>query len=173
MCIRDRRSALAAGRALARLHHSELLAACMHAWHARAERRIRTREVLCRAATRTVSRCWHAWVHQAASARALAAVRCAIESSRRRRTFQKVMNAWWNALVVSQQTREEAAALAVQCMRRWRCSRLFATWQWHVTRRRDLVSRAQVLFYTVLLYNPGGIVLSEIHQTVLTNLEYF
>ena len=114
------RSALAAGRALARLHHSELLAACMHAWHARVWRRLRAHEALHRAKARTMSRCWQAWVEHTASARALYAVQCAIESSRRCRTFRRVLNAWRGVVLVSEQAREEATAPAVLHMHLWR-----------------------------------------------------
>lgn len=139
------RSALAAGRALARLHHSELLAACMHAWHARAGRRIRSRALLQRAVARSVARCWHGWVKHVASRRALDSVRCAVEASRRRRTFQKILITWRGVVLVSEQAREEAAAAAVEHMREWRSSVVFVAWVSLARFRRELVLRAQVL----------------------------
>jgi hypothetical protein len=152
------RSALAAGRSLARLHHNSLLASCMHVWHARTCRHIRSRTLLYQATMKSASRCWSRWVKYVKRVQSLRSSQLAVAASRRHRTLHKVLTAWYRVSLESVQTREETAVAALWHMQDWKSSCVFVAWASLAANRRQLVLRMQVLAFP-----PALCVLVEEH----------
>lgn len=163
------RAALAAGRALTKLHHSELSAVCIHAWHAYSSRQAGARRLQQKSSTRVVTKCWNVWVMHVVHARTVDRALASLEASRRRKTLRKVLEGWRGVVLASEKAREDAAVATVKHMHEWRKCTVFVAWVSLTEKHQKLARR--FLVRSTNVSHPLGLEIDSVVHLLRTRRE--